>query len=78
LSGLTNLAWQPEYFTALKFLALFSIPMFLMDLRLERNREEYIFQRASPWVRTALGVSALAAIAMFSANQANAFIYFQF
>jgi alginate O-acetyltransferase complex protein AlgI len=78
LRGLTSLAWEPEYFTAFKFLALFSVPMFLMDLRMERNDEEYIFQRASPVFRTALGVSALAAIAFFSANQANTFIYFQF
>ncbi len=78
LRGLTSLAWEPEYLIAFKFLALFSIPMFLMDLRMERYDEEYIFQRASPLFRTALGVSALAAIAFFSANQANTFIYFQF
>ncbi len=78
LRGLTSLAWEPEYFTAFKFLALFSVPMFLMDLRMERNDEEYVFQHASPLFRTALGVSALAAIAFFSANQANTFIYFQF
>ncbi len=78
LGGLANFAWQPEYFTAFKFLALFSIPMFLMDLRMERNGEEYIFQNASPLFRTALGVSALVAVAFFAANQANTFIYFQF
>jgi len=78
LGGLSTLAWQPEYLTALKFLALFSIPMFLMDLRMERNGEEYIFQHASPLFRTGLGVSALVAIAFLSANQANTFIYFQF
>ena len=78
LHGLTRLAWEPEYFTALKFLALFSIPMFLMDLRMERNQEEYVFQHTSPWFRTGLGFSALVAIAFFAANQANTFIYFQF
>jgi alginate O-acetyltransferase complex protein AlgI len=78
LRGLTSLAWEPEYFTAFKFLALFSVPMFLMDLRMERHDEEYIFQHASPLFRTALGVSALVAVAFFSANQANTFIYFQF
>lgn len=78
LRGLGSLEWQPEYFTALKFLALFSIPMFLMDLRMENNQEEYVFQNASAWFRTGLGFSALVAIAFFAANQANTFIYFQF
>ena len=78
LHGLGTLAWQPEYLTAIKFLALFSIPMLLMDLRMERHKEEYIFQNASPWFRTGLGVSALVAIAFFAANQASTFIYFQF
>ena len=78
LRGLGNWQWQPEYLTALKFLALFSIPMFLMDLRLEKNNEEYIFQHSPAWIRTGLGFSALVAIAFFAANQANTFIYFQF
>jgi len=78
LGGLGHWGWQPEYLTAFKFLALFSIPMFLMDLRLERWDEEYIFQRASAWLRTGVGFAAIVAIAFFAANQANAFIYFQF
>ena len=78
LSGLTNLTWRPEYLTGFKFLALFSIPMFLMDLRMENHNEEYIFEHASPWFRTGVGISALAAIVFLAANQASAFIYFQF
>jgi len=78
LGGLTSLEWRPEYLTACKFLALFSIPMFLMDLRMENHQEEYVFQKASPLLRTGLGVSALAAIAFFAANRPNTFIYFQF
>jgi D-alanyl-lipoteichoic acid acyltransferase DltB (MBOAT superfamily) len=78
LGGLSHWAWQPEYLTAFKFLALFSVPMFLMDLRLEKWDEEYIFQRASAWLRTGMGFTAMVAIAFFAANQANAFIYFQF
>lgn len=78
LGGLRTFDWQPEYFIALKFLALFSIPMFLMDLRLESKGEEYIFQKSSPVFRTALGTAVLAVIAFFAANQANTFIYFQF
>src|SRR5271165_324563 len=78
LSGLSSLEWRPEYLTACKFLAMFSIPMFLMDLRMEKHQEEYIFQKASPLLRTGLGISALAAIAFFAANQPSTFIYFQF
>ena len=78
LSGLTNLTWRPEYLTGFKFLALFSVPMFLMDLRMENHDEEYIFEHASPWLRTGVGISALAAIVFLAANQASAFIYFQF
>jgi D-alanyl-lipoteichoic acid acyltransferase DltB (MBOAT superfamily) len=78
LRGLGRFDWQPEYLTAFKFLALFSIPMFLMDLRLEKAQEEYVFQRSSAWFRTGLGFAAMAAVAFFAANQANAFIYFQF
>ena len=78
LGGLSHWAWQPEYLTAFKFLALFSVPMFLMDLRLEKWDEEYIFQRASAWLRTGMGFTAMVAIAFFAANQVNAFIYFQF
>ena len=78
LGGLGHWAWQPEYLTAFEFLALFSVPMFLMDLRLEKWDEEYIFQSASAWLRTGMGFTAMVAIAFFAANQANAFIYFQF
>jgi D-alanyl-lipoteichoic acid acyltransferase DltB (MBOAT superfamily) len=78
LGGLGRWEWRPEYLTACKFLVLFSVPMFLMDLRMEKYREEYIFQNASPWIRTGLGFSALVAVAFFAANQASTFIYFQF
>lgn len=78
LGGLGIWEWRPEYLTALKFLALFSIPMFLMDLRMESKQEEYVFQQTSPILRTSLGVAAVIAVAFFAANQANTFIYFQF
>ncbi len=78
LGGLARLEWRPEYLTAFKFLVVFSLPMFLMDLRMEKHGEEYIFQNASPLLRTGVGITTLAAIAFFAANQANTFIYFQF
>jgi alginate O-acetyltransferase complex protein AlgI len=78
LSGLADVRWRPEYLAASEFLALFSVPLFLMDLLLEHSGEEYIFQLRSPVFRTAVAMAITVAIALFSGNQANAFIYFQF
>jgi D-alanyl-lipoteichoic acid acyltransferase DltB (MBOAT superfamily) len=78
LRGLGHWSWRPEYFVAFKFLAIFAIPLFLIDLYLEHSQEEYLFERSTPLARTLVGCSALVLIAFFSANQANAFIYFQF
>jgi alginate O-acetyltransferase complex protein AlgI len=71
-------AWQPEYLVAFKFLALFAVPLFLLDLYLERSGQEYFLQERTPLVRVAFAGFALVLITFFSANQANAFIYFQF
>ncbi|MBM3723919.1 MAG: MBOAT family protein [Acidobacteria bacterium] len=82
LSGLGHWSWRPEYAVAFQFLAAFAIPMFVYDLLLERRQEEYLFEKFSPngfpAVRIAYGVAMLGLVTLFSANQANAFIYFQF
>ena len=78
LGGLTDLTWRPEYLAAFEFLALFSIPLFVVDLLLERDGGEYVFQHRSPVFRTATAMGIVVMIALLSANQANAFIYFQF
>ena len=78
LKGLPVFTWDPIYLTSFKFLALFSLPLFLVDLALERSRAEYLFQQRSPMFRVGLGLSALVLLTLFSANEANAFIYFQF
>ena len=78
LQGLGHWIWRPEYFVAFKFLALFVVPLFLIDLYLEHSQEEYLFERTTPLARVVVGCSALVLITFFSANQANAFIYFQF
>jgi len=78
LNGLTDLSWRPEYLAAFEFLAMFSVPLLLLDLLLERSDEEYVFQHRSPVFRTTVAMGIVTAIALFSANQANAFIYFQF
>jgi len=78
LRGLGYWAWRPEYFTALEFLALFALPLFLIDLYLEHSGEEYVFQERAPAARVALACGVVVLISLFSGNQANAFIYFQF
>jgi alginate O-acetyltransferase complex protein AlgI len=78
LSGLGQIHWQPEYLIAFKFLALFTVPLFIVDLCLEQSGEEYLLQHGTPMTRVAFALSTLALITFFSANQANAFIYFQF
>jgi D-alanyl-lipoteichoic acid acyltransferase DltB (MBOAT superfamily) len=78
LGGLTKVSWEPEYWVALKFLALFAVPLFFVDYQLEKSGEEYFWQNRAPLTRIAVACSALILITFFSANQANAFIYFQF
>jgi len=78
IRGLAHREWQPEYWIALKFLAVFAIPLFLLDLHLEQTGQEYIFQQRTPLARVATACCAVLLITLFSANQANAFIYFQF
>ncbi len=78
LRGLGQIHWQPEYLIAFKLLALFTIPLFIVDLLLEYSGDEYMLQSSAPMARVVAAVSMLALITFFSANQANAFIYFQF
>lgn len=78
LRGLGRWEWRPEFLPALKFLLLFSIPLFLMDLALEMRDEEYLFEKAGLERRYALAGALAAIVLAFSGNQTNAFIYFQF
>jgi alginate O-acetyltransferase complex protein AlgI len=78
LSGIGTWHWQPEYWAACKVLALFSIPLFLLDLRLQRYNEEYAFQSLDLRSRVAFGAAMFFLMLTFGANQPNAFIYFQF
>jgi D-alanyl-lipoteichoic acid acyltransferase DltB (MBOAT superfamily) len=78
LAGIGVWRWQPEYWVAGKVLALFSIPLFLLDLRLERYDEEYAFQSLNLRSRVAFGTAIFLLTLAFGANQSNAFIYFQF
>ena len=78
LAGLGTWHWQADYWVAGNILALFVLPLFLLDLRLEQKDEEYAFQSADVRSRVAFGAILFLLTLMFGANQSNAFIYFQF
>jgi alginate O-acetyltransferase complex protein AlgI len=78
LAGLRTFIWEPEYAVALRFLVMFTIPLFVVDLINERRGEEYVFESAIETRRVAVGVALMAVVAVFAANQLNAFIYFRF
>jgi len=78
LSGIGTITWRPEFLIAAKFLAVFSLPLFIMDLIMESRREEYPLEQSPEIYRIAFGTAMLVLVTLFSGNQINAFIYFQF
>jgi alginate O-acetyltransferase complex protein AlgI len=78
IRGVTRWSWRPEFPAAFMFLALFSVPLLLLDLYLESTGDEYCFGSATVQPRVAFGLACALVIAFLGANQANAFIYFQF
>lgn len=78
LRGISVWHWEPAYLAAAKFLIAFSLPLFLLDLYLEASSDEYLFQTRPHFQRVAVALTSILIIVMFGANQANAFIYFQF
>ena len=78
LKGAGNLSWSPGLGTGFRFLALVASPLLFLDLINEARGEEYPFERSSLRRRLAFGVALVAVVTFFSANQLNAFIYFQF
>jgi D-alanyl-lipoteichoic acid acyltransferase DltB (MBOAT superfamily) len=78
LKGLKVWTWRPEFPAAFMFLALFSVPLLLVDFYLESSGDEYCFASATLQPRVAFGLACALVIALFGANEANAFIYFQF
>jgi alginate O-acetyltransferase complex protein AlgI len=78
LAGLSNFAWRSEYASAICMLCVFSVPLFVVDLLLEAGNQEYPFATASYAFRTGLAACALVVLALFSGNNLNAFVYFQF
>ena len=71
-------AWRPEYAIAAKFLAVFTLPLFALDLILELRQEEYVFATTTRPFRLAAATAFATAVTLFAANEASAFIYFQF
>ena len=78
LSGFSRLEWKTEYWTAIKFLIVFTLPLFLLDLLLEVQSAEYPFEKRSEIVRIAFAALLIACVTFFAANAISAFIYFQF
>jgi alginate O-acetyltransferase complex protein AlgI len=78
LSGFGVWQWRSEYWVAFKFLTMFSLPLMLLDLQLEKTGDEYVLQSAALNWRIAVAGTVAIIVAFFGANQANAFIYFQF
>ncbi len=78
LKGLTKWGWRPELPSAFLFLAMFSAPLMLLDLWLESSGDEYCFASRTVLSRVAFGLAFAVLVAILGANQANAFIYFQF
>ncbi len=78
IGGLRVPAWSPEFITAFKLLAIFTLPLFLLDLLLEARNEDFLFQKTTPPMQWAYASALVLIVALFSANQISAFIYFQF
>lgn len=78
LSGIGSLRWVPEYGLAFRFLALFSAPLFVIDLFNESRGEEYLLETSLVFRRVAVGMAMMGVVTLFAANQLNAFIYFRF
>jgi hypothetical protein len=78
LKGLGNWNWRPEFPAAFLFLAVFSVPLLILDMYLESTGAEYCFAHTPVRWRVAFGLACALVIALMGANQANAFIYFQF
>lgn len=78
LSGLGN--WGPFPFASFALLAVYSVPLFLLDLNLEQGGvgRECAWQGKNLSLRLTMAALLLLAWAIGGASEANAFLYFQF
>jgi alginate O-acetyltransferase complex protein AlgI len=70
--------WRLEYGSAIVFLVLFSLPLFLIDLHLEKSGGEYPFAAAGVRTQVLCAGFLTLAIALLAGTESSAFIYFQF
>src|SRR3989442_956031 len=78
LRGLFDFTWRAEYAAAFATLCVFALPLLAVDLLMEASEQEYPFAKAPYEVRTAMVAAALIVLVLFTGNDSNAFIYFQF
>jgi alginate O-acetyltransferase complex protein AlgI len=78
LGTLGHFSWSPDFAAAWLFLAILGGLGFLIDLKMEHDGSEYIFQYDSFPVRIGAAMTAIVVLLLFSASGKNAFIYFQF
>ena len=78
LVGLLNWQWNPAYWTALVFLSVYVLALFLVDLQLEASNGEHVFASYPYSMRVLAGIAFCVLITLFGANQESAFIYFRF
>jgi alginate O-acetyltransferase complex protein AlgI len=78
VASLTVWQWRPEYAAVLRFLAVFIVPLLLIDIQLEKTGGEYLLEARPLTWRFGTAIAMFLLLAFFSANQNSAFIYFQF
>lgn len=78
LRNMRHFQWQHQYGPEVLFLAVVSGVGLLMDWRMERHQEEYVFQKARLSVPVFACVAMAVVMVAFAASEAGAFIYFQF
>ena len=78
LGGLKTFVWKPQYAQPWILLSALVITMLLVDLLLEKTKEEYPFALQGNWRRVSAALAMLVLALVFSASESNAFIYFQF
>jgi alginate O-acetyltransferase complex protein AlgI len=78
LSDLGTFEWRTSFPPMLTYLGLIGTAALLIDLRLERSQEEYLFEKMRPEVAIATAAVLSAVTVLLGPMDTNAFIYFQF
>jgi alginate O-acetyltransferase complex protein AlgI len=78
LAAMGTWVWRPDYTTAVILLLIISLTMLMIDLRMDKYDEEYLFEKTPQRSRIVTAAALLVGVVMFSALRSNAFLYFQF